>query len=180
MALQSRDARCAGRGCGRQSPIRAIQPSRSPMSAPLSRGVRREVLMSDPLANIRRTSAEHPDRWAHQPIAVAAIEVGLGDGGRATVESACGSGTSRIAARATGCLAPAGRVLVTVSILELVAQMVATFATHSVVPLGREIAVKRVCPQTSESRNPKRARLVLILDQILRSATKPPHPAGMS
>ncbi|TDC75640.1 DEAD/DEAH box helicase [Actinomadura sp. 7K507] len=80
------------------------------------------------------------DRWAHQPVAVAAIEAALGAGGRATGESACGSGKSRIAAQAAARLAPEGRVLVTVPTLELVAQMLATFAEHGR-PLGRVVAV---------------------------------------
>ncbi len=81
------------------------------------------------------------DLWSHQPKAVAAIVEALRDGGRATAESACGSGKSRVAARVAGRLAPAGRVLVTVPTLELVAQMLATFAGHGLVGLGRVVAV---------------------------------------
>ena len=80
------------------------------------------------------------DRWAHQPIAVAAIEMELGDGGRATAEAACGAGKSRIAAQATGRLARTGRVLVTVPTLELVGQMLETLAAHGG-PLGQIVAV---------------------------------------
>ncbi|TDB88845.1 DEAD/DEAH box helicase [Actinomadura sp. KC216] len=84
--------------------------------------------------------APSTDRWAHQPLAVAAITAALSAGGRATGESACGSGKSRIAAQAAARLAPDGRVLVTVPTLELVAQMLATFAEHGG-PLGRVVAV---------------------------------------
>ncbi|WP_433358877.1 Helicase associated domain protein [Streptosporangium sp. CA-115845] len=79
--------------------------------------------------------------WSHQPVAVAAIERTLRRGGRATVESACGTGKTRIAAQAAGRLAPAGRVLIMVPTLELVGQMVRTFDRHGGVALGRVVAV---------------------------------------
>lgn len=81
------------------------------------------------------------DRWSHQRQAVAAIERELRDGGRALAVSACGSGKSRIAARAAGVLAPVGPVLVTVPTLELVGQLMATFAAEEHTQVGRVVAV---------------------------------------
>lgn len=78
--------------------------------------------------------------WAHQPVAVTAVEEALRDGGRATVEAACGTGKSRIGAQAAARLAPAGRVLAMVPTLELVAQMLETFGEHGRAGLGRVVA----------------------------------------
>lgn len=86
-------------------------------------------------------SRRDADLWAHQPAAVAAVADALRGGGRATVESACGTGKSRIGAAAAGVLAPQGRVLVTVPTLELAGQMLVTFAAHGGAGLGRTVAV---------------------------------------
>ncbi|MEU1880816.1 Helicase associated domain protein [Streptosporangium sp. NPDC020072] len=81
------------------------------------------------------------DLWSHQPVAVAAIEAALRHGGRATADSACGTGKTRVAAQAAARLAPQGRVLVMVPSLALVGQILRTFARHGGVALGRVAAV---------------------------------------
>lgn len=79
------------------------------------------------------------DRWAHQPVAVAAITAQLGAGGRTTMLSACGSGKSLIAAKAARVLVPDGPVLVLVPRLEVAEQMLGTF--QRVGGAGRLVAV---------------------------------------
>ncbi|MFG1878025.1 Helicase associated domain protein [Sphaerisporangium sp. NPDC049003] len=109
-----------------------------PASSPRRTGI-------EPAAPDSPAADEHPhhptDPWFHQLVAVDAIEQALGRGGRAVVASPCGSGKSRIGAKAAGRLAPLGRVLVMVPTLELVGQMVRTFDKHGGVGLGRVVAV---------------------------------------
>ncbi|MEV6987426.1 Helicase associated domain protein [Sphaerisporangium sp. NPDC051017] len=87
------------------------------------------------------TSSEIQDRWAHQVEAVAAMEEALARGGRATLEMACGTGKSVVAARSAGRLAAHGRVLVAVPTLELIVQMLREFRDHGLVDLGEVVGV---------------------------------------
>ncbi|MEV6987557.1 Helicase associated domain protein [Sphaerisporangium sp. NPDC051017] len=87
------------------------------------------------------TSSEIHDRWAHQVEAVAAVEKALACGGRATLEMACGTGKSVVAAQSAGRLAAHGRVLVAVPTLELIVQMLGEFRDHGAVDLGEVVGV---------------------------------------
>ncbi|MET8160361.1 Helicase associated domain protein [Sphaerisporangium sp. NPDC005289] len=81
------------------------------------------------------------DRWAYQTEAVNALSRALGSGGRATLEMACGTGKSAVAAKTVDQLAPFGRALIAVPNLELITQMVATFQRHGLTDLGQVIGV---------------------------------------
>ena len=77
--------------------------------------------------------------WPHQQAAVDAAVTELADGGRAQVIMACGTGKTFVAAESAARLAPAGRVLICVPSLELLAQTAADVAGRP--GAGRIVAV---------------------------------------